>query len=152
MVALCLVSCQYFDQQVPSKDKLLEKELKAINWDEVDEFPSVAACDSLLDKPMRQQCFFEFLTQNIQQRLSSDTLAFLYPELDTIEVKVTVNPDSSVHFEPSANDSLVYGKRKIDSLLQARLADFPAINPAIKRGIPVKAQFTLPVILNVRKK
>jgi hypothetical protein len=31
--------------------------------------------------------------------------------------------------------------------LAARLADFPKINPAVKRGVPVKSQFILPVIL-----
>jgi len=29
------------------------------------------------------------------------------------------------------------------------LVDYPKINPAIKRGVPVKTQFTLPVILKV---
>jgi hypothetical protein len=34
--------------------------------------------------------------------------------------------------------------------LKARLIDFPKINPALKRGIPVKSQFILPVILKVQ--
>lgn len=152
MLSILAVSCQYFDKQVPSKDALLERELKAINWDEVDEFPSVAQCDSVTDKAQRRQCFMDFLMSNIQQRLSSDTLAVLYPQLDTIEVKVTVFPDSAVRFEPKLNDSLNYGTHTVDSILQSRLANFPKIKPALKRGIPVKTQFTLPVILDVERK
>jgi hypothetical protein len=30
------------------------------------------------------------LTELIQQKIGSDTLSILYPELDTIEVKVTI--------------------------------------------------------------
>jgi hypothetical protein len=147
---LLLNSCQYVDKQVPSEKELLQKELKAINWKEVDEYPSVIDCEQINDKKQRQQCFFEVLTQLIQEKLSVDTLSILYPELDTIEVKVTVFPNSTMQFEPQfPKDSVAYDKIKIDSILKVRLVNFPKINPAIKRGIPVKTQFILPVILKV---
>jgi hypothetical protein len=73
----------------------------------------------------------------------------LYPELDTIEVKVTIF-ECKMKFEPQfSKDSVAYNTIKIDSILNARLVDFPKVNPAIKRGIPVKTQFILPVILKV---
>lgn len=143
-------SCQYLDKQVPSEKELLKKELKAINWKEVDEFPTVAECEQIENKTERQQCFFEYMTQLIQYKLSVDTLSVLYPDLDTIEVKVTVYPSSRIIFEPLfPKDSVAYDTIKIDSILKARLVGFPKINPAIKRGIPVKTQFILPVILKV---
>ena len=149
-VFLIFNSCQYFDKQIPSEKELLQKELKSINWKEVDEYPSVVDCEKIEDKKQRQQCFFEVLTQLIQQKLSVDTLSILYPELDTIEVKVTVFPNATLRFEPQfPKDSVAYDTIKIDSILKARLVDFPKINPAIKRGIPVKTQFILPVILKV---
>ena len=150
LVILLFNSCQYFGKQVPSEKELLAKELKEINWKEVDEFPSLADCEKIENKTQRQQCFFEILTQLIQEKLSVDTLSVLYPELDTIEVKVTVFPNSTMQFEPQfPRDSVAYDTIKIDSILKARLVDFPKVNPAIKRGIPVKTQFILPVILKV---
>ena len=143
-------SCQYFDKQVPSEKELLQKELNAINWKEVDEFPSIAECEKIENKIQREECFFEVMTQLIQERLSVDTLSVLYPELDTIEVKVTVFPNSKIIFEPLfPKDSVAYDTVKIDSILKSRLVGFPKVNPAIKRGIPVKTQFILPVILKV---
>ena len=150
LVFIFFNSCQYFDKQIPSEKELLQKELKSINWKEVDEYPSVVDCEKIEDKKQRQQCFFEVLTQLIQEKLSVDTLSVLYPELDTIEVKVTVFPNATMQFEPQfPKDSVAYDKIKIDSILKVRLVDFPKINPAIKRGIPVKTQFILPVILKV---
>jgi hypothetical protein len=135
---------------VPSEKELLQKQLKAINWKEVDEYPSFTDCDKLEDKTLRQQCFFDYLTQLIQEKLSGDTLAVLYPELDTIEVKVTIFPNAKMQFEQQfPEDSLAYDVIKIDSILHARLVNFPKVNPAIKQGIPVKTQFILPVILKV---
>ena len=150
LVFILFNSCQYFDKQIPSEKELLQKELKTINWKEVDEYPSVVDCEKIEDKQQRQQCFFEVLTQLIQQKLSVDTLSVLYPELDTIEVKVTIFPDATMQFEPQfPKDSVAYDRIKIDSILKVRLVDFPKVNPAIKRGIPVKTQFILPVILKV---
>lgn len=150
LVFLFFNSCQYFDKQVPSEKELLQKELKSINWKEVDEYPSVVDCEKIDNKAQRQKCFFEVLTQLIQDKLSVDTLSILYPELDTIEVRVTIFPNATLQFEPQfPKDSVAYDTIKIDSILKARLVDFPKINPAIKRGIPVKTQFILPVILKV---
>ena len=150
ILLLVFSSCQYFEKQVPSEKELLQKELKSINWKEVDEYPSLVDCESVTDKKQQQQCFFERLTQLIQEKLSVDTLAALYPELDTIEVKVTVFPNATLPFEPQfLKDSVAYDTIKIDSILRARLVGFPKVNPAIKRGIPVKTQFILPVILKV---
>ena len=147
-LVLLLQSCQYFDKQVPDENELLQKQLREINWKEVDEYPSVADCEKLTDPDQRKQCFFEFLTTAIEQKLAVDTLATLFPKLDTIEVKVTVFPNASMKFEPQfPKDSVAYDTIKIDSILHARLIDLPKVNPAIKRGIPVKTQFVLPVII-----
>lgn len=148
VLSILLSSCQFFDMETPSPEELLQKELKSINWKEVDEFPSVSECENIKDKAMRNQCFFEFLTQTIQEKLSSDTLAILNPESDTISVKVTVFPNGNLKFESQLpKDSLTDKGVKIDSILSAKLIGFPKVNPAIKRGIPVKTQFILPVIL-----
>lgn len=148
LVILCGTSCDYFRKPVPSKEELLEKELKTINWNQVDQYPSIVECENIEDKTQRQQCFFEYLTSVIQQKLSQDTLPFQGVNLDTIIVKVTVFPDATIDFEPQfPKDSVAYDKIKIDSILTENLKNFPRINPALKRGIPVKTQFILPVIL-----
>ncbi|MEI7508118.1 MAG: hypothetical protein WCJ62_01480 [Flavobacterium sp.] len=147
-LALSFFSCQYFDKQIPSEKELLTNQLKEINWKEVDQYPSIADCEKLTDAKQRKQCFFEFMASTIQQKLSVDTLKILFPKLDTIEVKVTVNPDATMQFEPQfSKDTAAYDTIKIDSILKVKLIDFPKVNPAIKRGIPVKTQFILPVII-----
>ena len=148
-----LVSCQYFEKEVPNEKELLEQELKKINWDEVDEFPSVLQCDTIKDAEIKRQCFFDYLAQTIQERIGIDTLRIEYPEIDTINVKITVNPDSSLQFETQyPNDSItLVDKTKIDSILTSRLSDFPKVEPAIKRDVKVKTQFVLPVINKMEK-
>ncbi len=148
VAVLFCFSCQYLEKKVPSEKELLDKQMQEINWKEVDEYPSVDDCEKLTDAAQRKQCFFDFLTATIQQKLAIDTLATMFPKLDTIEVRVTVLPDATLEFNPEfPKDSVAYDTIKIDSILRARLIDFPKVNPALKRGIPVKTQFVLPVII-----
>ena len=152
LLILILQSCQYFEKQVPSEKELLEKQIKEINWKEVDVYPSISDCEKLTDESQKKQCFFEFISAAIQKKLSVDTLKILFPKLDTIEVKVTVNSDATMQFEPQfQSDTETYDTIKIDSILKLKLVDFPKVNPAIKRGIPVKTQFILPVIIKSAK-
>lgn len=151
-ILLCctlLGACRFIDQQIPSEEELLKKELETINWGEVDEYPSVASCDSVATKEEKKQCFFQYLTELIQMKLSADTLAVRYPQLDTIDVKVTVLPNATLEFEPQLTDSIPTEHAEIDSIIKSRLVDFPEIHPALKRGIPVKTQFVLPVVLDI---
>jgi hypothetical protein len=145
-----LVSCQYFEKSIPSEEELLQKRLKEINWKEVTDYPSVAECDSILDKEQQKACFFNYLSTIIHQKMASDSLSTPTKIMDTLDVRVTIFPDATLSFEPIfKKDSVSYDKQKIDSLIKSRLTDFPKIEPALKEGIPVKTQFILPVILKM---
>lgn len=143
-------SCQYFEKQVPDEEELLQKRLQEINWNEVSSYPSIAECEAVIDKEQKKECFFETMGRLVQEKLDMDTIALLYPEIDTIAVKVTVASDSRLTFEPQfPQDSVGYSTIKIDSIIKNRLVDFPEVAPAVKEGVPVTTQFILPVILNV---
>lgn len=148
ILILCIVSCQFFDKKVPNETELLQQELQKINWSEVDEYPSVYACNTMQDKEAKKQCFFKYISQEIQRKISVDSIKMLYPNIDTIQVKVTVFPNKTTFFETQKpSDSLNYNFREIDSIIKNKLANFPPIEPASKRGIKVKTQFILPVTI-----
>jgi hypothetical protein len=148
LLLFLIVSCQLFDKKVPDENELLQQELQKINWSEVDEYPSVYACDTMQNKEAQKQCFFDYLSQEIQQKISVDSIQMLYPNIDTIQVKVTIFPDKSTIFETQeSKDSLDYNLKEIDSIIQSSLSNFPPIEPASKRGVKVKTQFILPVII-----
>ena len=148
ILSLFLVSCQLFDKKVPDENELLQQELQKINWSEVDEYPSVYSCDTIKNKETQKECFFNYLSQEIQQKISVDSIQMLYPNIDTIQVKVTIFPDKTTIFETQeSKDSLDYNLKEIDSIIQSSLSNFPPIEPASKRGVKVKTQFILPVII-----
>ena len=68
-LVLLATSCQLFDKKVPDENQLLQQELQKINWEEVDELPSVMQCDTIKDIAVKKQCFFDYLAQTIQERI-----------------------------------------------------------------------------------
>ena len=147
MLILSLQSCQFFDTKT-SKDKMLQKELKSINWKQVDEFPMISACEKLNDEAQQKQCFFESLSADIKLRIRKNCQEKLILN-DTIFVKVSVLANSKVLFETQKLDkNRVLSHEKIDSILKIDTLDFPKIKPALKRGMPVKSEFVLPIVFN----
>jgi hypothetical protein len=151
---ILLNSCQYFEKNVPAKNDLLNKELKKINWEEVDEFPSVIQCDSIfsndpiLDKQERKKCFFDYLTNNFQEVLISDSIKIKFPKLDTIPIKATVFANGSLKTEPNLlKYKSIYNIKELDSIIKCKLPNMFAGDPAIKRGENVNSQFILSIIL-----
>ncbi len=141
-------SCQLFDKKVPDEKQLLNQELKKIDWKNVDEWPTFVQCDSLVDKESQKMCFYNLLSSQLQEKLQDDSIAKLLPNIDSIQVKVTIFSDAKVSFEPILIDSLVINRHQLDSVFQLRLASFPAIKPALKRGMPVKTELQLPIVLH----
>jgi len=152
LLLFLLGSCRFFDTQVPDEDALLQQRLREIDTTNVSMYPSVAECEVITDKNLRKDCFFNTMSQLIQQKLSADTIALMYPGVDTITVKVTIFADARLLFEPQlTSDSVGYDHDKIDSIIKTRLVGFPKVEPAQKEGVPVTSQFVLPVVIDVEK-
>lgn len=151
LLVFCMQSCQYFEKKVTSKDDLLKRELENINWSSVDEYPSTIACDSILDKKDRKICFFNSLTQKVQEKLASDSLKIYFKKADTLNLKVTIDANATMTFK--TDDSEIKDDSKnLDSILDVHLKNITPVEPGIKRGIKVKTEFILPIILNPKNK
>lgn len=138
-------SCQYFNTK-NSKEKLLQKELKTVNWKQVDELPMIGECEKLDNDEQQKRCFFEFLSGDLRNRIkvgyeNNNILK------DTIFIKVKVDSNSKVVFETqTSSNNLSINTVKIDSILLKDTIDFPKIKPALKRGLVVKSEFILPIV------
>ncbi len=148
MFGFLLISCQLFDTKVPDENTLLQQELQKINWNQVDEYPSLLSCDSLHNLEQQKHCFFQTISQEIKQKINADSLAKVYKKLDTIHFKVTVYPNKIAQIQvEKLSDTSKINAPKLNVILHKKLKTFSLIEPATKRGVKVKTQFILPVII-----
>ncbi|MGC1632259.1 MAG: hypothetical protein WA749_09140, partial [Gelidibacter sp.] len=69
---IILTSCDYFQSKKVSTEQLLEEEMQAINWNDVDDYPTFADCDSVFTHQEKKACFenhlYELLTSHLEHQ------------------------------------------------------------------------------------
>ena len=148
IILFLATSCQFFETEKVSSDTIYKEEMKTINWKDVDRYPSFSNCENTLEKPAQQECFINTISTQVYKSLNHENIIATREVYDTIKV----------NFEVGSNGELSIIAIKIDTILQKEFPDLEAwllqsidslqpIAPAYKRGVPVKTQFTLPVII-----
>lgn len=138
------LSCQYFDKNIPNPEVLADEKLKTIDFSEVTTYPSTQLCDSISDKTLKKDCFFEYISQVIQAKFDEQESTVYTRDKDTLNVLVTVNYHGEINIQAPTT---ALDKTMFDSLFAIQSAEFPKIYPATKEGVPVSVQFELPVVL-----
>lgn len=145
-------SCQLI-KDPPVFEDLYEQEIKDIDWNQVDELPLLEPCKIFKSKGLKQECFFNIMDDSIYNKLLRKSSFYLYTKIDTVKLLVTVSADSKISFKTKfPSTASEFEKRKVDSIIQAKLVNFPPVYPATKRGIPVASRFEIPVVLMPYKK
>ncbi len=145
-----VTSCQYIEKKKIYSDDLLEEELKTINWNDVDEYPSFEVCDSLSERGERKSCFQNTLIEHVNRFLSEQNIAVSNDVADTIKLRLAIANSGELNVVSiEMNDETRLEIPEIDSLLHQSLSSVPKIFPAIKRGQQVNTEFVLPVIVQI---
>ena len=150
LVFLNLMSCDYFNKKKVYTEDLLENELEMFTWNEVDEYPSFASCDTTVGKNNKKQCFENTLRDVLNNNLSQYHIVVSEAIEDTVQLEITI--DKEGEFSINSIKSSFLTKQEIpqlDSLLRQSLDSLPEIFPAIKRSQQVTTQFNLPVIIKI---
>ena len=145
-----ITSCNYFEKQKVSSKDLLEEELEAFSWNDIDVYPSFDSCNLVSGKENKKDCFENTLRTTLNTKLARLNIVVNEDVNDTIVLKITI--DKSGVFTINEVISKAHTQSQIpglDSLLTHSFDDLPKIYPAIKRSQQVTTQFSLPVIVNI---
>ncbi|MDC8001729.1 hypothetical protein POV26_11830 [Aequorivita todarodis] len=145
---LLATSCQFFETEKVSSEEIYNQEIKTIDWKDVDRYPSFSNCDSILEKPEQKDCFINTISSQLYKSINHEGMVATREVYDTVKV----------NFEVSSKGELAILEIKMDTALQQEFPNLETwllqsidslkpVAPAYKRGIPVKTQFTLPVII-----
>lgn len=150
LLIFCLTSCDYFDKKKVSTEELLSKELKTVDWNAVDEYPTFTSCDSAISKAEKKYCFETTITSHIFNQLNAKNFVVTKTIDDTLKLRIHISETGELQVLNLINTEHISTEiPKIDSLLIASLDSLPKIFPAIKRGQFVKTEFELPIIIKV---
>ena len=150
LVFINMMSCEYFNKKKVYSEDLLENELEMFTWNDVDEYPTFASCDSTSGKENKKQCFENTLRDILNVNLSQYHIVVSESIEDTVQLRITIDKEGV--FSINSIKSSLLTKQEIpqlDSLLRRSLDSLPRIFPALKRSQQVTTQFSLPVIIKI---
>lgn len=154
-IILCvfvLTSCNYFEKKKVFTEDILKEELQSFNWNDVDEYPTFASCDTTSGKKNKRQCFENTLLQLLNSNLSEQNIVVTEDVNDTILLKITIDSQGNFKVDDIQSSELTKAQiPKIDSLLIYSFDSLPKIYPAIKRSQQVTTQFSLPVVVRINE-
>ena len=148
LIIVLFSSCQYFLSKEEQTQKMVNAELMAIDWNDVDQFPLFEECDEMAQKTEQRNCFEREMLKRFGEAFS-DTVYEVDQEIkDTLFVDFEVDEDGFVNIteieENLEIENIVPGFR---DEIRLRFKDLTVI-PAHKQGINVKIKFRLPIVLD----
>ncbi|MGB5203379.1 MAG: hypothetical protein WBN63_04245 [Eudoraea sp.] len=150
LFCLCLISsCDLFTSTEVKTQKLVEKELQAINWNDVDQYPLFDDCDETASKASQKECFENTLLLHFSMTLQEFEFILDKDVEEAVYVDFLVDKEGKITVLNIDKNSLIQEQiPEFDGIVSRSLKSLPELGPALKRGIPVNAKFRIPIILN----
>lgn len=145
---ISLISCADF---LKKKQKTSENivSLDSINFNRVDAYPLLPECEDISSRTQQEDCFYNQLSNRIETSLSKMTIHLSKNIQDTIFVKLQISEKGKINVSSiNLPQEIRENNRALDSLIMVSILEIPQILPAIKSGVPVTSEFTLPIVIS----
>ncbi|NEV93963.1 hypothetical protein G3567_07365 [Psychroflexus sp. YR1-1] len=147
-LTLMLSSCQDFDFKKQSAEEIMQEELKSINWEEVDFYPTFQNCGLVTSKEESKVCFETQIKQAVSNRLSQQQILTSKSAQDTVILELFITEEGEALLKTiSISDELSAQNPDLDDWLKEAISELPDLYPAQKRSVPVPLRSELPIIL-----
>lgn len=152
--AICLfllVSCDWLPSKEAKTQKIVENELRSIDWNDVDQYPLFDSCDETVSKQEQKACFESTLLQNLAMAMQDVDFVLNKEVQTTLYVDFLVDANGEISVLEIDRDSLLEKQLpKFNGIITQSLNSLPNPAPALKRGIPVRTRFRLPLQLTTK--
>ncbi|PCI09543.1 MAG: hypothetical protein COB73_05285 [Flavobacteriaceae bacterium] len=140
-----LVSCDFFQKKELSNDVVIDT---VIDFNSVDIFPLFPKCDSIPSQEKQKICSQIKLSQHIYASLVSVKITTSKKVSDTLLVTLNIDKAGKVSLSNIKSSEFIQHQiPNLDSLIKVGIENLPTLKPAIKRGMPVATEFTLPIVV-----
>ncbi|SDQ23214.1 hypothetical protein [Flagellimonas zhangzhouensis] len=144
-----LVSCELFESKEVKTQKLVNEELLAIDWNDVDQYPLFEDCDETADKEAQRECFQNVISEYFAEALAGLEFQVRNDLHDTVYIDFLIDEHGFISvLNVEEKTSVLNEISNFNDKISARLNDLTTVAPALKRGNPVGLRFRLPLVLN----
>ena len=146
-----LSSCSWLRSKEERTQKIAEKELLAIDWNEVDHYPLFPSCDESAPKENQQECFEGQVLNHISKSFDDQNFVFETDLEDSVYVDFLVNKQGRFQVsEIEQNPELLERMPDLYRIINRSFSSIPRVEPALKRGVPVSTKFRISLAFNTQ--
>lgn len=143
---LFFVSCDVFFSK---KENIIIKEIP-IDYKTIDAYPLLPECKKITDRVLQKNCFYEKLSNKIQLSLTSRLPESTAKIQGNILIKLHISSIGKASIKSVVIANIIKDAMpELDSLIHVSIDQLPILLPAIKAGIPVASEFSLPISINI---
>ncbi len=151
-IILVFSSCDFLSPNKSSFDKFAVLDT-VINYNKVDVYPLLESCNNCDTSLKQNQCFETEFIKSLEEVTNKNKIEAIKKVNDTVYVDILVDNAGKISVAKIyENPEIVKNVPKFDSLIRKSIAQLPtAIQPSLKRGIPVNVVFKLPVVVSIKE-
>ncbi|QBA63244.1 hypothetical protein [Muriicola soli] len=143
-----LLSCDWLASPESKTQKLVEDELRGLDWNDVDQYPLFDGCDETVSKSEQRSCFENTLLQNLAMHMEDFDFRVKKDIRTTVYIDFLVEKSGEIRVVEMDNDEeLLEQLPEFREIIIKSLRSLPKPAPALKRGVPVRSRFRLPLEL-----
>lgn len=148
VLALGLGSCEWFPSRQVRTQQIVDARMQTIDWNRLDQFPLFGACDELANRAEQQECFQNTLTLHLSMTLQDFEFRSESALHDTIYIDFLIDNKGGLSIlSIGENQALAAENPEFENIVARSLRSLPRLEPALKEGVPVAAQFRIPLVL-----
>ncbi|WP_236262795.1 energy transducer TonB [Aggregatimonas sangjinii] len=149
LLTMCsLASCGFFTSKEEKTAELVNEQLQQIDWSDVDNYPLFENCDETVSKLSQRRCFEKELLKHCSKTLMEYDYHLNTETNPKVLVDILVDQDGRISVLAIQKDSVIDVQiPEFDKNVTQAIKNIPPLAPALKRGIPVKAKFRIPIVL-----
>ena len=117
-----------------------------IDYSKIDLFPALPECKNIPQNQLKN-CFFKNISKRIKSNLNLNQINFNDSNKDSIIVNFVIDTIGKTRIISIKHSLDSVKKDSLDFYIKKSFNKLPIMQPAIKMGIPVNAQFRIPIIL-----
>ena len=147
---LILTSCDRSSSSTSTVQqlKLLDT---VIDYTSVDVYPLFSDCQELEDKQAQKECFEIALTDLLAEKLHRIDYEVKQEVNDSSYVDLLINTNGKTRVVAiNSPSSIKTNLPQLDSIIKKSVDELPIVQPALKRGIPVRSQYQLAVVVRTQ--
>lgn len=148
LLLLFLISCDYLSPTTTAENSELQVLDTVIDYTKVDVYPIFSDCENFAENDSQKKCFEVSLIEKLSKLLHKNELKVKERVNDTALIDLLIDQTGKATVVNIDSPEIITNQLPtLDSIIRQSVSALPTMKPAVKRGIFVRSQYRLAIVV-----